>query len=437
MLNISKNKIRILITGGTGFIGFYAVKYYVKQGYTVRVLVRKGHEQKLININGIQLAYGDMKDKKSLLEATKGVDWIINFAAAKSDEKDSYKINVEGVKNLLEGAKKNNVSAIIQISTISAKIKKLGIYGATKAAADRLLLDSTMPVTILRPSVVYGDLTSGIFGSLVKASNLPIIPIFGSGECFFYPIHVDDLIKATEIAAMNKKLRSKIYDIGGPDKVSLNVLVNTIAKNKGKRPAIIHIPAIFGIGIAKILSKIFYRAPITASNILGSTQNVSIDVQTFFKDFNFIPRSLQQGLSSLFIKIKKQNEEANLLFSYVLPKKIRSKLSDEDYDKYQRALEQHDINFYKSIPSYFSFILGPCDAFSKIFFPYSQLQKKLKIIIALVETSPYSAPWLLPKQYSFIEMGITFSTLFMITVIKFISGFILFLVPGLYKKYVI
>jgi hypothetical protein len=65
------------------------------------------------------------------------------------------------------------------------------------------------------------------------------------------------------------------------------------------------------------------------------------------------------------------------------------------------------------------------------------LQKKLIIVAAIIEASPYSATWLLPKFYSKGRIFIILSKLFIISTIKFFFGFLLYLFPGLYKKYVI
>jgi len=335
---------KVLITGATGFIGKRTVQYFLEKNYLVKALVRHTNQDCLVEHPNLEVISGNMQDYTSLRQATQEIQWVIHLAAAKSDEQDSYQTNVQGAENLLKACKESGVSYIINVSTQSAKIKKKGVYADTKFKADQLFINNPIPITTLRPSVVYGDKENGVFGSLVKASNLPFIPIFGSGEWRCRPIHVEDLIKTFELAFLHPEKHYRTYDIGGPDEISLNGLIDRITSILNKRPLIVHLPAWIGYAAAKMLSFIFTKPPITISNILGSTQNTEMDTQTYFRDFSFTPRCLDKGLQEIFASENIDYQEAQLLFAYLLShQKVQFPSDDLIIQRYTISLKTHDL----------------------------------------------------------------------------------------------
>jgi NADH dehydrogenase len=240
-----------------------------------------------------------MQDLESLRAATAGIDWVAHLAAAKSDEADSDKTNVLGAKNLVEACRANGVGFIVNVSTQSAKLQRKGTYALTKHGADEVFRNSGFPVTTLRSSLVYGGLTGGVFGALVKFAQLPVVPIMGSGTAPHWPIHVEDLNRAIELAALRPSTRGEIYEVGGADQASTNQLLDMIGQRLGRRSIKIHVPIWLGLLMAKFFS-FLPRPPFTRSNVLGANEHVSMDVQRFFRDFEFTPRSLAQGLDDLF-----------------------------------------------------------------------------------------------------------------------------------------
>jgi nucleoside-diphosphate-sugar epimerase len=292
-------KLSLLITGANGFVGRRACEYFMREEYDVLGFIRKPVSE-AERVKGIKYVVGGVADYDALLKVTGGIDAIINLAAAKSDEKDSYETNVLGASNLIKASEINKVKSIIHMSTLSAKIPNRGLYGETKLEAEGVFLKSKVPTVILRPSIIYGDKAHGVFGSLVKATKLPVVPVIGNGETVFYPIFLDDLLCIIEMILKKGIKRTVIYDIGGKEKISLNDLIKCIAESERKRVYLLHIPVPIGLLIAHILSPFFYKAPITKSNILGSTQNVEVQMGKIYREINIKPRPLKAGLYEIF-----------------------------------------------------------------------------------------------------------------------------------------
>ncbi len=288
----------MLVTGAAGFIGRFVCLYLLEKGYRVRALTRGRSRWPFAAHPALTRVIGDMQDAASLSAAAAGVDWVVNLAAAKSDEPDSEATNVEGARNLIQACRAGGVGFIVHVSTQSAKLKRKGTYALTKEAADRVCLESGFPVTILRSSLVYGDAVSGAFGSLVKFARLPVIPVMGPGTAPHWPIHADDLAHAIEIAALRPQTRGQTYDVGGTDRATTNELLDLIGQTQGRPRPKVHIPLAIGLLAARVFS-VLPKPPFTRSNVLGSNEQVSMDVERFVREFGFTPRKLADGLNDV------------------------------------------------------------------------------------------------------------------------------------------
>jgi nucleoside-diphosphate-sugar epimerase len=141
-----------LLVGGTGFVGGHVVEYLFKQGEISRGVFRKGSHLKIMDSNGVQGIEADLLDHHSLHEAMDGVDVVYNMASPMPDsDTDFWKINTEGIVNLLEVATEAGVKVLVHLSTLdvygfgersidlSTAFDPSGEYQRSKAEAERLL----------------------------------------------------------------------------------------------------------------------------------------------------------------------------------------------------------------------------------------------------------------------------------------------------------
>jgi NADH dehydrogenase len=380
---------------------------------------------------------GDMRDLPSLVSAAKGITGIVHLAALKVDEKDSVAVNIRGAENLIQAARENKVRYLINISSSATKLPKKGLYAETKIAADRVIEGSGIPYTTLKPSIVYGDTTSGVFGSLAKFAKLPIVPVVGNGACIFWPIHVDDLAEIIVRTLSRTHMRGHAYDVGGPQALSINDMLRKISRELwGKKRAIlVHIPAWFGLFVAKVLKRISATPAITESNVLGSTQDVPWDIEGVYRVVEYTPTPFDTGLTHAKQEIPLLG--ARLMLSYVCSRAPYTvPISNDLARRYVEALVRHGISTPLPIRLIrFPFLLGPLDAVSKLLYPHSPLQKRIFIASALVETIPATAEWLLPKERSFAALsGIVLRSGLSAT-LKLCVGLMLLCIPGFVRHH--
>lgn len=220
--------MKILVTGGTGFIGRHLVIKLVANGHKVRCLVRETSQTDALKKLGVELVYGDIGETDSLKVVAKDIDTVYHLAAivdnrqVKSDM--MHHVSLSGTENLVKTCLEGKVKKFVYFSSISAigvrDVKKplaettpcrpTTIYGKGKLATENLLLNhfkrSGFPVNILRPPVVYGcgDKYGGI-RSLTKFINDRAVrnqpyPFFSHGQNLFSLCYVGNLVEGAILA---------------------------------------------------------------------------------------------------------------------------------------------------------------------------------------------------------------------------------------------
>lgn len=427
----------VLVTGASGFIGRSVVSALLQRGYRVRAFVRATAEPFDHHPN-LSHAVGDMRDLKSLEAAMAGVTYVIHLGAAKSDEKDSEAINIGGAKNLIEACRIVGVKRIVNVSTQSAKLIRPGRYGSTKAEADRLLHASPIPVVTLRCSLIYATELSGVFGTIVKFSSLPFIPMFGDGEVAYRPMHRDDLAHVILSALEKPDITGTMIDVGGPDSLTFNTLTQAIMNARGIRRPIIHFPVWLGLVAAKVLS-VLPHPPITVSNVLGGAENVPMDMKAFNAAFAEVRvRPFNEGLAELFGPAPQPDDhEAKALLAYVLSSVGRWEPDNARVDLLKKALAAHGLHtsvLDRRVTRSRS-ALGRYDAASRLLCPHSLLQSKLLVAAAVAEVQTESAAVLLPQDRSLFRTILWTLDLCACGLWKMLCALPLLVTPGRLKHY--
>ena len=168
-----------LVTGATGFIGRHLARRLVRDGHPVRVLCRKGREAKLPRelAGKAEIRHGDLRDRDSLVAAVRGATRVFHCAGHVSDwgtEEAFFAANVQGTRWLLEAAHAGGAERVIHLSSIAAfgtpappYFDDRSEYGNSRDAYSRSKVEGEklafalhrtagLPVTVLRPAVVYG-----------------------------------------------------------------------------------------------------------------------------------------------------------------------------------------------------------------------------------------------------------------------------------------
>src|SRR4030065_58766 len=291
----------IYITGANGFIGHNLVKFLADKNYEVWTLLRKGSLPSFSIKKNINIVFGDLLDKESLIKSIPENCVVINLAANPYDPKLSYKVNVGGTKNLVEASLSKNVQHFINISSQSTKIRKKGVYAITKNESDNIVKESSLNYTILKPSLVYGPGYKGLFAKIKGTISLiPFVPIFGNGKTLFNPLHVDDLSFLIEKTINDKSSFKKMYDIGSKKKISYNKFYTLTLKYLWKNAKLMHIPIFVGVIMGRLMTKFMKTPFFYVDNVLGSTQDAGCNPKEILSQYKYNPLEIKEGMEKIF-----------------------------------------------------------------------------------------------------------------------------------------
>ena len=234
--------MKVLVTGGTGFVGSHVVRAIQDAGHDVRALVRKG------SVPGAERAEGDMTDSESLRRAAQGVDAVVHLVAIRQGKEEQFqRVMVDGTRDLLAAAREAGVGRFVHMSALgtSEETQDLVPYYRAKWLQEGLVRESGLEHVIFRPSFVFGR-DGGIlptFRTLAKVA--PVTPIVGSGKQRIQPIWVDDVARYFAQALDKPEAANRTFELGGPDVVTWNELWTRLKRALGVRRPSMHVPMAF------------------------------------------------------------------------------------------------------------------------------------------------------------------------------------------------
>jgi uncharacterized protein YbjT (DUF2867 family) len=237
--------VKILVTGGTGFVGSRIVHALRAEGRDVRALVRRPASGAHLASLGVELATGDVTDAASVAAAADGCTHVIHLVAIlKGKPHDFERVMTRGTQNVIAAAKGAGSERFVLMSALGTNVttKDVVPYFGAKFAMEQETVASGLEYTIFRPSFVFGH--GGALATFMKQVRYsPVVTVIGSGKQRVQPIWIDDVAEHFARALDTPAAANKTFEIGGPDIVTWDELYRTIAKVLGKRRALVHVPA--------------------------------------------------------------------------------------------------------------------------------------------------------------------------------------------------
>lgn len=233
----------ITIYGGSGFIGRYVVQALARTGALIRVAVRRpdlaGFLQPLGGVGQIAFVQANLRDRVSVRRAAQGADALINLPGLlfQSGKQRFHTVHVEGARNVAEAARDLGARELVHVSALSAGKDARSVYGRTKAEGENAIFAAFPRAIVLRPSVVFGPEDQFLNRFAALASVSPVLPLIGGGRTPFQPVYVGDVAQAVVAALDGRGEHGAVYELGGPEILTLRQIFDLIAKCTGiKRP---------------------------------------------------------------------------------------------------------------------------------------------------------------------------------------------------------
>lgn len=243
--------MKILVAGGSGFIGTNLCRELHEQGHDVTALARNPEQVDLPA--GVDTAVGDVTALDSLSEPAQGKDAIVNLVALsplfkpEGGDEMHERVHLGGTENLVDAARAADVDRFLQMSALGADPQGPTSYIRAKGRAEEVVRESSLSWTIIRPSVVFGD--DGEFVSFTKLLAPPFLtPLPGGGSTRFQPVYVEDLVPMLIDTLDGEEYVEETYELGGPEKLTLAEVAKQAHQADGRSVNVVPIP----MGIAKV-----------------------------------------------------------------------------------------------------------------------------------------------------------------------------------------
>ncbi len=255
---------RVLVTGGTGFVGSAVAGAIAERGFDLRVLARPSSPR--TNLAGIacEIVEGDLLDKQSVVHALKDVRYLFHVAADyrlwARDPREIVRNNLEGTRTVMSAARACGVERIVYTSSVAtlkpraggeadesarlAESEAVGAYKQSKVAAERLveamIANEGLPAVIVNPSTPVGprDVKPTPTGRLIVEAAMGRVPAFIDTGLNF--VHVDDVAEGHRLALERGRI-GQSYILGGQN-VTLKDMLAVIAPLAGRRPPRLRLP---------------------------------------------------------------------------------------------------------------------------------------------------------------------------------------------------
>ena len=292
--------MKIFLTGSTGFVGKRILRDLLENKYQVRCLVRSGSEQKIAHYKDVDIVHGDITDAPSLDGKLAGCDAVINLIGIIREFPGKgitfEKLHYEGTARLVRAARSQKVMRFIQMSALGARPDGKTQYQQTKFRAEECVRTSGLDYTIFRPSIIFGpgDKFVNLFANMLKVQQF--VPVVGNGRYQMQPVAVENVSMGFTKSIEQKDAVGKTFNVGGPEKIEFNQIIDTIGEAICAPPYKIHIPAFIMSTMSEMLDWLPFF-PITKDQITMLLEGNICDENPFFKHFDIKPIGFKEGIS--------------------------------------------------------------------------------------------------------------------------------------------
>jgi uncharacterized protein YbjT (DUF2867 family) len=232
---------KVLVTGGSGFVGRYIIRELVAGGYVPSCLVRS--PEKLLSVLApeqqptLQVVVGDVFDSYALEEGARGCSAAIHLIGIIDEQPGRgvtfERMHVDATRVVMEACSRAGIRRYVHMSALGTRPLAVSRYHRTKWTAEELVRGSGLDWTIFRPSLIHGP--DGEFMQMMNffcthPFRVPVLPYFGNGRALVQPISVLDVAECFVKSLAMPETVGQTFDLAGPDRFTWRELYDLCAQ---------------------------------------------------------------------------------------------------------------------------------------------------------------------------------------------------------------
>lgn len=317
------SRVKVFVTGGTGFIGGEVVRQLRARGDEVACLVRTPEKAAKLTELGCEPVAGDLSDGEALRKGMEGCDGLVHAAAMyevgipAKQHPAMYEANVHGSETVLEAARDAGVGKVVYVSTVGTFGNTHGkvvdesyenpgkdftsYYEETKLEGQRVaerMMAEGLPCVIVQPGGVYGPGDTSQVADLLEeffAGKLPLLPFPELGICL---THVEDIAGGI-LLALDEAKPGETYVLSGPA-TTMREAIETVARLSGRKAPKRALPTPLMkamIPIGPLVGKLMGQPP-NLRELISSADGVTFwaSHEKASRDLGYTPRGMEEGL---------------------------------------------------------------------------------------------------------------------------------------------
>ncbi len=285
---MSQSQPLVTIFGGSGFVGRYIAFKMAREGWRVRVAVRRPNEALFTKPYGevgqVQPILANIRDDASVASAVAGADAVVNAVGilTEAGKQKFDAIHADAARRIAKASAGAGVKTLVHLSAIGADAESDSKYYASKGKGEIAVSEEFPGAYILRPSIVFGP-EDEFFNRFAALSRLtPVLPITGAGS-LFQPVFVEDVADAAKAVILTTPATT-LFELGGPDVETFGQLMDRMLEVTYRKRMVINMPRWiasmmgFGFEVGGWLTGGLFTPPLTRDQVKQlQTDNIVSD----------------------------------------------------------------------------------------------------------------------------------------------------------------
>jgi uncharacterized protein YbjT (DUF2867 family) len=290
---------KVVVFGGTGFLGRRVAQHLLDHGVAVRVASRhpyRAGESFRHETSELEFVQTDIGDDRSVVAAMTGTSGVVNAVSLYLEQgrQTFHSVHVEAAARVAKYSRALGVERLAHISGIGADPKSHSRYIRCRGEGEEAVRTAFGAATIIRPAVMFGS-DDAFLTPLLKLLHFGVFPMFGRGRTVLQPSYVEDVAEAI---ARTFNAPETTYELGGPDIYTYENLLRAIGMHLGVRPYLVPVPFEAWRALA-LVAEMLPRPPITRTQVeLMAIDNVASPTCPGFSTLGIEPHGFEVVLAA-------------------------------------------------------------------------------------------------------------------------------------------